>query len=70
MYSYCSSHYLTIFKDVALQNLTRTQFLKPWRKAFNPAIVFRSSLHDLSYYFIVNRKSHQIGDVLYARVLN
>ena len=33
---YSSSHYLTIFKDVAVQNFTRTQCLKPWRKAFNP----------------------------------
>lgn len=33
---YSGSHYLTIFKDVAVQNLTRTQCLKPWRKALNP----------------------------------
>lgn len=68
---YSSSHYLTIFKDVAVQNLTRTQCLKPWRKALNPRNLLPISRYRiLSYCFIVNRKSHQVGDVLYARVLN
>lgn len=49
---YSSSHYLTIFKDVAVQNLTRTQCLKALEKGFeSPQSSSHFSLQDIVVLF-------------------